>query len=179
VEFSSFIFVFLMIRRPPSSTLFPYTTLFRSHPEADLDEAGTDVVRVVADLQREDVVRRRLPQLVLVAADVPPESNELRVAGGELQGAFDVLGGLLQVLPLVAEPGAAREGPRELEVLLDGARVVGDGLVELALAETELLAGEVDHGVARLQLQRLGIVGQRLLHLARVLVAAGPGAVAF
>src|SRR4028118_2437837 len=25
-------FVFLMIRRPPRSTLFPYTTLFRSHP---------------------------------------------------------------------------------------------------------------------------------------------------
>src|SRR3712207_9561916 len=24
-------FVFLMIRRPPRSTLFPYTTLFRSH----------------------------------------------------------------------------------------------------------------------------------------------------
>src|SRR5256885_13993277 len=27
-----FIFFFLMIRRPPRSTLFPYTTLFRSHP---------------------------------------------------------------------------------------------------------------------------------------------------
>src|SRR6266496_6672781 len=26
----SFIFFFLMIRRPPRSTLFPYTTLFRS-----------------------------------------------------------------------------------------------------------------------------------------------------
>src|SRR2546422_10123256 len=26
-----FIFFFLMIRRPPRSTLFPYTTLFRSH----------------------------------------------------------------------------------------------------------------------------------------------------
>src|SRR6267378_6313764 len=25
---------FLMIRRPPRSTLFPYTTLFRSHPRA-------------------------------------------------------------------------------------------------------------------------------------------------
>src|SRR2546430_12907713 len=25
-----------MIRRPPRSTLFPYTTLFRSHPEHDL-----------------------------------------------------------------------------------------------------------------------------------------------
>src|SRR2546422_3747085 len=27
-------FFFLMIRRPPRSTLFPYTTLFRSHAEA-------------------------------------------------------------------------------------------------------------------------------------------------
>src|SRR5438067_10779801 len=27
---SSFLFFFLMIRRPPRSTLFPYTTLFRS-----------------------------------------------------------------------------------------------------------------------------------------------------
>src|SRR3712207_7869949 len=29
-----FFFFFLMIRRPPRSTLFPYTTLFRSHGEA-------------------------------------------------------------------------------------------------------------------------------------------------
>src|SRR2546422_11119225 len=28
---SYFFFFFLMIRRPPRSTLFPYTTLFRSH----------------------------------------------------------------------------------------------------------------------------------------------------
>src|SRR6266581_6320624 len=28
----SFFFFFLMIRRPPRSTLFPYTTLFRSQP---------------------------------------------------------------------------------------------------------------------------------------------------
>src|SRR2546427_5769239 len=28
----SYVFFFLMIRRPPRSTLFPYTTLFRSHP---------------------------------------------------------------------------------------------------------------------------------------------------
>src|SRR3712207_9269932 len=27
------VFFFLMIRRPPRSTLFPYTTLFRSQPE--------------------------------------------------------------------------------------------------------------------------------------------------
>src|SRR5256885_10837800 len=35
---SPFIFFFLMIRRPPRSTLFPYTTLFRS-------SAGHDGVR--------------------------------------------------------------------------------------------------------------------------------------
>src|SRR6266481_8444625 len=29
---SFFFFFFLMIRRPPRSTLFPYTTLFRSRP---------------------------------------------------------------------------------------------------------------------------------------------------
>src|SRR6266496_4243350 len=31
-DFSFFFFFFLMIRRPPRSTLFPYTTLFRSRP---------------------------------------------------------------------------------------------------------------------------------------------------
>src|SRR5712675_2841737 len=32
-----FFFFFLMIRRPPRSTLFPYTTLFRSHPKLHAD----------------------------------------------------------------------------------------------------------------------------------------------
>src|SRR5436309_15678952 len=32
--FTSLIFFFLIIRRPPTSTLFPYTTLFRSEPVA-------------------------------------------------------------------------------------------------------------------------------------------------
>src|SRR2546430_16678472 len=31
---SLFVFFFLMIRRPPRSTLFPYTTLFRSREQA-------------------------------------------------------------------------------------------------------------------------------------------------
>src|SRR5947209_13682905 len=33
--FILFYFFFLMIRRPPRSTLFPYTTLFRSPPDRD------------------------------------------------------------------------------------------------------------------------------------------------
>src|SRR3712207_9162460 len=32
----NFLFFFLMIRRPPRSTLFPYTTLFRSQRAGDL-----------------------------------------------------------------------------------------------------------------------------------------------
>src|SRR6266496_6278281 len=32
MRFFFFFFFFLMIRRPPRSTLFPYTTLFRSSP---------------------------------------------------------------------------------------------------------------------------------------------------
>src|SRR5277367_3792027 len=36
---SLFIFFFLMIRRPPRSTLFPYTTLFRSHRREFLSAA--------------------------------------------------------------------------------------------------------------------------------------------
>src|SRR3712207_7633988 len=41
-------FFFLMIRRPPRSTLFPYTTLFRSHrqPVLDVVAAEVDVVLV-------------------------------------------------------------------------------------------------------------------------------------
>src|SRR5436309_14860125 len=38
--FSFFFFFFLMIRRPPRSTLFPYTTLFRSGRRADRGPIG-------------------------------------------------------------------------------------------------------------------------------------------
>src|SRR5690554_7177928 len=43
-----FSFFFLMIRRPPRSTLFPYTTLFRSH--VDGPERRLDVSRSVQSL---------------------------------------------------------------------------------------------------------------------------------
>src|SRR3712207_9567612 len=37
-----FIFFFLMIRRPPRSTLFPYTTLFRSRGVVGAADPGPD-----------------------------------------------------------------------------------------------------------------------------------------
>src|SRR3712207_7452367 len=49
-----------MIRRPPRSTLFPYTTLFRSRPEAD--PRRLEAPRVDGDLprqQQEPLPRRR------------------------------------------------------------------------------------------------------------------------
>src|SRR2546430_14460111 len=43
-----------MIRRPPRSTLFPYTTLFRSHEAA---RAVVDVAVVVRAIEEEAVIR--------------------------------------------------------------------------------------------------------------------------
>src|SRR5436189_5970625 len=43
-----FLFFFLMIRRPPRSTLFPYTTLFRSHRLAR-NEQVHDLARTFED----------------------------------------------------------------------------------------------------------------------------------
>src|SRR6266480_4173806 len=43
-------FFFLMIRRPPRSTLFPYTTLFRSlrRPRGSRGRLGRSVIRVAS-----------------------------------------------------------------------------------------------------------------------------------
>src|SRR2546422_8058929 len=42
------VFFFLLIRRPPRSTLFPYTTLFRSELEDKFENMGAQMVREVA-----------------------------------------------------------------------------------------------------------------------------------
>src|SRR3712207_7341861 len=54
---------FLMIRRPPRSTLFPYTTLFRSPHERE-ERHGLDDVRV-----RTGVVRGRDGRALVVLAE--------------------------------------------------------------------------------------------------------------
>src|SRR5256712_9347238 len=63
-------FFFLMIRRPPRSTLFPYTTLFRSAPA---------VVHLAPDLTREVVEGRVGPVGVVLGA-------VLAVPGAEVVG---------------------------------------------------------------------------------------------
>src|SRR2546430_7878725 len=54
-----------MIRRPPRSTLFPYTTLFRSDDDADLDAAATDDVEAEVARLREVLESSRLTQAAL------------------------------------------------------------------------------------------------------------------
>src|SRR2546430_10336235 len=39
-------FFFLMIRRPPRSTLFPYTTLFRSHQHLGIEPRDASLAQV-------------------------------------------------------------------------------------------------------------------------------------
>src|SRR2546429_4886144 len=46
------LFFFLMIRRPPRSTLFPYTTLFRSRSGERLTAAPCSAVRLYVELAR-------------------------------------------------------------------------------------------------------------------------------
>src|SRR5258707_2920763 len=52
-------FFFLMIRRPPRSTLFPYTTLFRSHEHVQASEGcnrpleGRFGLRFIGHIQRD------------------------------------------------------------------------------------------------------------------------------
>src|SRR5256885_3923369 len=54
-----------MIRRPPRSTLFPYTTLFRSHPR-ELQRFVEDVMRHGDDLATADRKSTRLNSSHLV-----------------------------------------------------------------------------------------------------------------
>src|SRR2546427_6660628 len=60
-----FSFFFLMIRRPPRSTLFPYTTLFRSHAPRGPGH-GDCVVRRLRTMN----AMKRLRAIVPVAAAV-------------------------------------------------------------------------------------------------------------
>src|SRR3712207_6902802 len=55
-------FFFLMIRRPPRSTLFPYTTLFRSEDEEDLADAFVPLLGSVSGSARTALVVHERPR---------------------------------------------------------------------------------------------------------------------
>src|SRR2546425_11404210 len=67
--FVFFFFFFLMIRRPPRSTLFPYTTLFRSRGDATLK---SHLLRNRRSAVRERGGIRRHRRGTLLASKLPP-----------------------------------------------------------------------------------------------------------
>src|SRR3989475_8356379 len=89
-----FLFFFLMIRRPPRSTLFPYTTLFRSFGRPRGEERRHSVAPVALDLpQRERTVLAAAPrdEYVLGAGHVtvPARGPGRRSRGAEPQLAAE------------------------------------------------------------------------------------------
>src|SRR2546430_17410487 len=67
------IFFFLMIRRPPRSTLFPYTTLFRSL---------LGLLRHLVNLLFPHHIDRDFDQVADHRLDVPPDVAHIREARG-------------------------------------------------------------------------------------------------
>src|SRR2546426_6011596 len=76
---SFFFFFFLMIRRPPRSTLFPYTTLFRSHrPLQGLRQPGGKHARPhgVIHQQEREGDREEIEEVVVPSPEDQERSEE-------------------------------------------------------------------------------------------------------
>src|SRR2546426_2487616 len=86
--FIVFFFFFLMIRRPPRSTLFPYTTLFRSRKRV----VGIDDER---ELEHAEAGARRLGPLVLEPLTGRVEQERSEEHTSELQSPCNLVCRLL------------------------------------------------------------------------------------
>src|SRR3712207_7123692 len=73
---TSIIFFFLMIRRPPRSTLFPYTTLFRSKARQWLDELLSGQVKDTHEIAVRESCSERSVRMTLNLAFLSPRSEE-------------------------------------------------------------------------------------------------------
>src|SRR3712207_7563777 len=77
-------FFFLMIRRPPRSTLFPYTTLFRSSRPEQQDHRRRGLRRE-AGLRRARAVRRLQPRGRALDRHLQPRARRSEEHTSELQ----------------------------------------------------------------------------------------------
>src|SRR2546425_5567194 len=76
----SFFFFFLMIRRPPRSTLFPYTTLFRSKTIVFRALTRKDALRIL-DIQLDDLRSRLLKKGI--GLQVSPKAKQYLIERSE------------------------------------------------------------------------------------------------
>src|SRR2546430_11956474 len=95
-------FFFLMIRRPPRSTLFPYTTLFRSTSAAPTAAGANGKLSVLNDVNGHQVTYNGHP-LYTFAGD-----HAGQVTGQGVQNFFVATPGLT---PLTSSAGTAPAAP--------------------------------------------------------------------
>src|SRR2546430_538394 len=76
-----------MIRRPPRSTLFPYTTLFRSEISSSTEEMSASTEEMTATCQ--DLTKRAAEQAQLVRAAADDSAKILHIATALAAGAED------------------------------------------------------------------------------------------
>src|SRR2546430_56636 len=149
-------FFFLMIRRPPRSTLFPYTTLFRSH----LAEMGAQALVETLALLEQDALKP-VPQDHARATYAPKLTRDTaRIRWSE---PADKVARTIRALD--PKPGAwtvLETGKGKRETLKGSRRVAGK--VELKLFGAKPVEGA-------------GTPGEVLTADSRLLIAAGSGAV--
>src|SRR2546422_6072720 len=156
-----------MIRRPPRSTLFPYTTLFRSLLAAARAQHGERPGRVPAPARAEHRrVEHRLHQQVLRRLGLQVLEHVLEreaVLGAERQDDRVLGGGRLQLeVEAAAEPLAERESPGPVDPAPERRvqhQLLPARLVKEALQHQRLLRRDTPEDLLR----RLEI----LYHLAR------------
>src|SRR5260370_38896423 len=128
-----FLFFFLMIRRPPRSTLFPYTTLFRSERRVAEGEGS-----VIGD-RRHEAARPGAPSIVRggEAAELQPRESKTE-PGKELN--LGACRGVITHRDVPASPygrclalGGEFEWPR-----LDYARAKGDDVVQRRVIDLDV-----------------------------------------
>src|SRR5260221_2928168 len=84
-----------MIRRPPRSTLFPYTTLFRSGPRTSEVVLGSRLVRAAIDVVGDPVAVAVAAERAAVVRGGPRDRSEEHTS--ELQSHSDLVCRLLLV----------------------------------------------------------------------------------
>src|SRR6266536_1883085 len=144
-----YVFFFLIIRRPPRPTLFPYTTLFRSRPPRRIPGRTWRSCRCHRDTRGPFGPRRRGLAGAVLAGSVPPGRPGAEPGAGDaaargaaagrdlghrLHGPVDLAGGVVQVEAeaaaggrvqaerVMGQRGAVAAGPR-----LDPGLVQGPG----------------------------------------------------
>src|SRR5256886_3883333 len=134
-----------MIRRPPRSTLFPYTTLFRSvRFHQVFDRLAFQTRAVLADLHAEDALKTddvAVQKISLPVVREMPAVNQAR-AGAGTRGAFPEF---LHVRVLRRVFEVAAEGGSEIAVV---AGRVGDDVSAPVIKHAPVRVGETVGNVA-------------------------------